>query len=609
MAKEFAPNFKTPEEDFCKEEKNKLGANYAEGSLFEDFRDEDKPDVAWESEQIAKSHGIYLEFDRAKTGREKDWSYMIRITIPGGGPLNREQWQILDDLATQYTSGPRSKPSIRFTTRQNIQYHWVEKENLIPMIQGIASSGYFTLNGCGDNTRNVMACPLSKYSTLFNANAWARKAADYFELPRSAHIKVFAIDPEYLRSDDEDKSKKKFQYGKGLLNRKFKIAFSTLQRLEDGSVVPDNCVELLTNDLGVAPVWDGKAVSGYQVFIGGGQGERNGKPSMATLAKPLALVSDEDKLLEVMDAVVAVHQEWGDRQNRHWARLKYVVKAQGIEWYRERMAERLGYQLEKPIDDLDVGPRELHHGWQTLESNGKLAYGAFIENGRITDESPNGKLQTMMRKAMDTFDIEAYITPNQDVLFTGLESKAEFSNLLASHGFGTRNGKAYSTLRMHSGACVGRDTCRLTYTDSEKFEPELIDQLEEMGWGDLKESIGITGCERQCFRPSTKSIGLVGTGLNRYQLRLMGSEDARNQGQQLLSEDKSVSYLRSIPREEVATVIDALFKNYQENRQNGESLGYFHQRVGLQNVINFLKNNPNTSELMENTTKIKALIE
>jgi len=39
--------------------------------------------------------------------------------------------------------------------------------------------------------------------------------------------------------------------------------------------------------------------------------------------------------------------------------------------------------------------------------------------------------------------------------------------------------------------CVGRNTCRLTYTDSEKFEPELMDQLEAMGWGDLKESIAI----------------------------------------------------------------------------------------------------------------------
>jgi len=45
-------------------------------------------------------------------------------------------------------------------------------------------------------------------------------------------------------------------------------------------------------------------------------------------------------------------------------------------------------------------------------------------------------------------------------------------------------------LRKLSGACVAVNTCRLTYTDSEKFEPELLDQLEAMGWGDVNESIG-----------------------------------------------------------------------------------------------------------------------
>ena len=85
---------------------------------------------------------------------------------------------------------------------------------------------------------------------------------------------------------------------------------------------------------------------------------------------------------------------------------------------------------------------------------------------------------------------------------------------LQKYGYGKRNGKEYSALRLRSGACVGRDTCRLTYTDSEQFEPELVDQLEELGWGDVETSIGITGCERQCFRPSTKAIGLIGTGLN-----------------------------------------------------------------------------------------------
>jgi len=84
---------------------------------------------------------------------------------------------------------------------------------------------------------------------------------------------------------------------------------------------------LLTNDLAVAPIAEGEQVTRFQLYVGGGQGERNNYPSMAALAQPLGIVT-EDKLLPTLDAIVSVHQEWGDRENRHWARLKYVIKKQ-----------------------------------------------------------------------------------------------------------------------------------------------------------------------------------------------------------------------------------------------------------------------------------------
>ena len=142
----------------------------------------------------------------------------------------------------------------------------------------------------------------------------------------------------------------------------------------------------------------------------------------------------------------------------------------------------------------------------------------------------------MVRDCLNKYPVEFMITPNQDVLFTNIpkNSMKDFEAAVKSYGYGARNGKAYSSLALHSGACVGRDTCRLAYTDSEKFEPFLIDDLEKMGWGDMKESIGITGCERQCFRPATKTIGLVGSGVDRYQFKLFGDESSRHQGKPLI---------------------------------------------------------------------------
>jgi sulfite reductase (NADPH) hemoprotein beta-component len=212
---------------------------------------------------------------------------------------------------------------------------------------------------------------------------------------------------------------------------------------------------------------------------------------------------------------------------------------------------------------------------------------------------------------MNKYPTEFMITPNQDALFTNIteSAKKDFEADLAQYGFGKRNGKTYSSLRLHSGACVGRDTCRLTYTDSEKFEPELIDELEKMGWGDMKESIGITGCERQCFRPATKTIGLVGSGLNRYQFKLMGDETGQFQGKPLMSSTEEKMYLRSVPREKVTVVIDALFKNYKKNAAKGEGVGAFHRRVGADALIAYLQNNPDTKDLMEKPADAAYVIE
>ncbi len=603
--KPFTPNLHTPQDKYSREELNKLASKGFLGNLKADFRDNSRLDMAWEAEAIAKSHGIYLEFNRAKTGNEKEWVYMARISIPGGGPLNRAQWNVIDDLTEKYTRDGEGRPSIRLTTRQNIQFHWIKKEHVAEIVKTLAESGLNTLNGCGDNTRNVLGCPLSRFSDVYDANAMAQKAGLYFQLPLEPFIEVWAIDPKYLRKPEES-----FQYGPNLLNRKFKIAFPGVVRDAAGHLAVDNCVEALTNDMAAVPVIENNTITRFQIYVGGGQGERNGKAAMACLGQPLGMVNKE-RLLKVMDAVVHVHQEWGDRENRVWARLKYVIKKMGVDWYCQQVEKKVGFKLEPPNPSLDVGARHMHHGWSKQATNGPWSYGAFIENGRLIDSSPNGKLKSMCRHLMNKYPVEFLITPNQDALFSNIPegSKKDFEADLVQFGFGKRNGKAYSTLRLLSGSCVGRDTCRLTYTDSEKFEPFLIDELEALGWGDLTESIGITGCERQCFRPATKTVGLVGSGLNRYQLKLMGTEDARHQGLPLVSSDGNDIYLRSIPRERVAAVLDVLFKFWKAKSNPKETLGYFNRRMGMEGIISHFKENPVTADLMAKPFPADCIIE
>jgi sulfite reductase (NADPH) hemoprotein beta-component len=602
----FEPNFRTPKEALCKEELNKLNAkNKFEGTLTEEFRN-DKGDLTWEAEQLAKSHGLYLEFDRTDKRTDKNWIFMMRITVPGGGPLTPEQWLTLDEISEKFTRDPQGRPSLRITTRQNIQLHWVKKQATVEIVKAIVKSGLKTLNGCGDNARNVMACPLSCHSDIFNANAWAKKIAEYFQLPVEPYARVFDLDPATL-----NKPEKSFEYGPQLLNRKFKIGFAGIHRdPQTGKIIRENCTEFLTNDVGIAPLIENGKVNRFQIYIGGGQGERNAKPTAAILAKPFGIV-DESQLLPTLDAIVSVHQEWGDRQNRFWARLKYVVKKMGIEWFRERVHERLSFKIQLPDEQYDYGPHGLHLGWHIQPDNGLFAFGMFIENGRIKDGTDNGDIKTMVRELVNKYRTSLVMTPNQHLLFTNIpaERKSEFEKDLVRMAYGNRHGHPHSKLRLHSSACVGLDTCRLSYTESEKFEPVLIDELEALGWGDFATTIGLTGCERQCDRPATKAIGLIGSGLNRYQLKLMGTEDGRHQGKPVISPVNQKMYLRSVPREKIAALLDTLFKFYTANKKNGETLGYFHRRIGFQGIIDHLAANSATADLMKSTFGIDDVLE
>ena len=638
MLIDIDPNFRTDPKDYSRVEIAKISSNNLRGNLSTEFRNRETENISWESEQIAKSHGIYLEYNRANTGREKDWMYMIRISIPGGGPINHRQWNILDRVADLYSahsidSKSAAASSLRITTRQNIQLHWIKKKDVVNTISEIAKSGFFTINGCGDNTRNVVGCPLTKSSGIFDSNKWAQKIGKYFALPPSAYVEIFEIDPNYLREAglyERRPGITGFDYGPNQLNRKFKIAFSAIHRVEGKKYVPDNCVELRTNDIGVAPVINDcengcRSVDRFQVYIGGGQGQQSGKPTIAALSEPFGIFTEEN-LLKGLDAIVRVHKEWGDRQNRHWGRLKYVVRVKGVEWFREQVRNIAGTIFDAPILDHDYGKRNLHLGWTKQyesachDSKSKWWYGAFIENGRLIDGGPNGDLKSMIKYLLNKYTTtQLFTTPNQHLLFSNIvdNERGEFESDMKLFGYGLRKGftnslenkgpRPYSTLRMLSGACVGRDTCRLTYTDSEKFEPYLIDALEER-WGELNESIGVTGCEKQCYRPATKTIGWVGTGFNLYQLILMGTEDGKHQGVPLIDQETNEQYLRFVPRNAIAEVTDALFELYSENKSLEESkpggMGYFFRRISAKGIISSLKSNPKTVELMKRTFKI-----
>ena len=135
-------NLKTLPEDFSSVERAKLSTNgltiaikdrNSQSNVYTQLRDTDFEELGEVAETLAKSYDIYLEFNRAQPRindakkNKKDWMYMIRIAIPGGGPIGKKQWDILDDISTEYTSLELGKWSARYSRCCRRRLHRREK--------------------------------------------------------------------------------------------------------------------------------------------------------------------------------------------------------------------------------------------------------------------------------------------------------------------------------------------------------------------------------------------------------------------------------------------------------------------------------------------------
>src|SRR5207248_7784733 len=121
-------------------------------------------------------------------------------------------------------------------------------------------------------------------------------------------------------------------YGDTYLPRKFKI----------GVAFPgDNCVDIYTQDIGLVARLDGEELAGFTLLIGGGMGMTHGKKeTYPRLGTPLCDVEVE-QVLQVVETIVTVQRDYGDRTNRKHARMKYVVEERGVAWFRDEVEQRL----------------------------------------------------------------------------------------------------------------------------------------------------------------------------------------------------------------------------------------------------------------------------
>lgn len=112
----------------------KSNSHLLRGSIASDLTDTSTGAISDDNGQLTKFHGLYLQDDRdlrialKKAGKEKAFSFMLRVRLPGGR-CTPAQWLVLDSLADRVAN-----QSLRLTTRQTFQFHGVLKGNLKPLI-------------------------------------------------------------------------------------------------------------------------------------------------------------------------------------------------------------------------------------------------------------------------------------------------------------------------------------------------------------------------------------------------------------------------------------------------------------------------------------------
>lgn len=545
----------------------------------------DEARFAKDDAQRMKHFGIYQQQE----------GNMVRLKIPGGR-FTTEQYLAVSDIALRYANR-----QFMITTRQDVQFHAVRPQHLRDIISLLDSLWTTTQGACGDVVRNVTTCPVSDLDSdsPYDTHPMTKRLSDAFLLNAPAYFEIFV--PEKLMPPDLPAVNP--IYGEALLPRKFKIgvALST-----------DNCTFPHTNDVGLIAVVNPAAptgIDGFNVLVGGGLGSTPLKPSThPALGQPLGMVAEEH-VLSVVQAIVEVQRDHGNRENRKEARLKYLVERWGIERFRDAVYERL---IQQGIGIELASPRSIPHylvathlGLHAQRQPGRFYWGLPVANGEISedgqvtgkhDKALGGSNLVFFRNLVRDYRLGVRFSVNQDLILTDILASdiPDIRQRLEDHGIPTED--EVSPLRAQAHACVGvyhtasldfpgevARYCPLSFTEAKLFLPQLLHELENAGYGDLPVPINITGCPNSCAFSAIGGIGLWGAlkrqadGHEYFDIRIGGAMDGT-------TPRLALPFRQRVRDDHVGPTIKGLFSLYRRERLSDESFSDFCYRLGADDL-------------------------
>ena len=539
----------------------KTRSNFLRGTITDGLQNEITGALAADDTQVTKFHGFYQQDDRDIRAERKEQkleplhSFMLRARVPGG-VCTPAQWLTISNIADELTMSG----SIRLTTRQTFQYHGILKGDIRPVIQGLHSVLLDSIAACGDVNRNVLATTNPIESSLHKAvYQWAVRISEHLLPKTRAYHEIWIDNEKVVSSEPEDEP----IYGPTYLPRKFKTAVV---------VPPHNDVDVYTNDLGFIAIAENGVLTGFNVTAGGGMGATHGEPdTYPRLASDLGFIHPDDTL-KVAEAILTTQRDFGNRESRKHARLKYTIDRMGIDTFRKEVEARAGvtFQPVVPVTFTQQGDRL---GWVAGE-DGKHHLTLFIENGRILD-FPGRSLKTGLLEIAKVHKGDFRMTANQNIIVAGVapDDRKQIEDIARAHGL---YGRELTVLRENSMACVALPTCALAMAEAERYLPDLITHYEalQVKHGIEKDAIVVrmTGCPNGCGRPYVAEIGFVGKAPGRYNMHIGGNG---------LGTRLNTLYKENITEATILEETDALFSRYASERVAGERFGDFVHRAGI----------------------------
>ncbi len=538
------------------DERMKDASDYLRGTIAEGLLDRITGAVpSADDVKLMKFHGIYQQDDRdlrderRRQKLEPAYQFMIRVRLPGG-VCTPAQWLKLDELARAHGG-----ETLRITTRQTFQFHWVLKDSLRPIIQGLHETLLDTIAACGDDSRGVMST-VDPQASRFHAEvaALAKRVSDHVIPKTRAYHEIWYGDERVASSAPEE-----LFYGRTYMPRKFKIGFA---------LPPSNDIDVYAQDLGFIAIGGEGGLEGFNVVIGGGMGRTDQAPETYPRLASLIGFVPEDRVIACADAVMTVQRDYGDRKDRQRARFKYTIDDKGLDWVKAEIERVMGASFEE-ARRFSFASNGDTFGWQETP-DGRFHRTIFVENGRL-DTRLLDAFRDVARIHRGTFRM----TPNQNVIIAGVwaEDRAAIEALLAEHW---PDGSEASTLRRNAIACVALPTCGLAMAESERYLPSLLGRIEAIlaahGLSEEPITIRMSGCPNGCSRPYIAEIGLTGRAPGKYNLYLGGGFHG----------DRLNRMIReNVGEAVILEVLDEVLGRYAREREPGERLGDFTIRAGI----------------------------